>query len=68
MLMMYIRRLMSVTAVTEAWSSLRAGKSFFGMTLDQYKQAVRSCIPASFLTVSSSPSLVLPCLASNKRE
>jgi hypothetical protein len=43
MLTMFIRRLMSVTTVTEAWSSLCPEKSFFGMTLDQYKEATKPC-------------------------
>ena len=43
MLTMYIRRLMGVTTVTDAWSSLCPTKSFFGMTLDQYKEAVKPC-------------------------
>jgi hypothetical protein len=43
MLKMYIRRLMGVSAVTEAWSSLCPEKSFFGMTLDQYKESVKPC-------------------------
>ena len=43
MLTMYIRRLMGVSAVTEAWSSLCPGKSFFGMTLEQYKESVKPC-------------------------
>lgn len=41
MLKMYIRRLMGVTAVTDAWSSICPEKSFFGMTLDQYKESVK---------------------------
>ena len=43
MLKMYIRRLMGVSAVTEAWSSVSPTKSFFGMTLDQYKESVKPC-------------------------
>ncbi len=35
MLTTYVRRLMGVTTVTDAWSSVRAEKSFFGMTVDQ---------------------------------
>ena len=41
MLKMYIRRLMGVSTVTEAWSSVSPTKSFFGMTLDQYKESVK---------------------------
>ncbi len=43
MLKMYIRRLMGVSTVTEAWSSVSPTKSFFGMTLDQYKESVKPC-------------------------
>jgi hypothetical protein len=43
MLTMYIRRLLGVTTVTDAWASLCPTKSFFGMTLDQYKEAVKLC-------------------------
>jgi hypothetical protein len=43
MLTIYIRRLMGVSAVTEAWSSICPTKSFFGMTLDQYKESVKPC-------------------------
>jgi hypothetical protein len=43
MLTMYIRRLMGVSTVTEAWSSVSPAKSFFGMTLDQYKESVKPC-------------------------
>ena len=43
MLKMYIRRLLSVSTVADAWSSLCPTKSFFGMTLDQFKEAVKPC-------------------------
>ena len=43
MLTMYIRRLMGVSTVAEAWSSLCPEKSFFGMTLGQYKESVKPC-------------------------
>ncbi len=42
MLTMY-RPLMSIGTVTEAWSSVSPTKSFFGMTVDQYKEAVKPC-------------------------
>ena len=35
--------LMSIGTVTEAWSGVRPEKPFFGLTLDQYKVAVKSC-------------------------
>ena len=41
MLKMYVRRLMGVSTVAEAWSSVSPTKSFFGMTLDQYKESVK---------------------------
>ncbi len=43
MLTIYIRRLMGVTTVTDAWSSVRPEKSFFGITVDQFKEAVKPC-------------------------
>ena len=43
MLAIYIRRLMGVTTVTDAWSSVRPEKSFFGITVDQFKEAVKPC-------------------------
>lgn len=33
--------LIRITRITEAWETLRPAKSFSGMTLDQFKQAVK---------------------------
>jgi hypothetical protein len=43
MLTMYIRRLLGVTTVTDAWSSICPEKSFFGITLEQYKESMKLC-------------------------
>jgi hypothetical protein len=43
MLTMYIRRLLGVTTVTDAWSSICPEKTFFGITLEQYKESVKPC-------------------------
>jgi hypothetical protein len=43
MLTMYMRRLSGISTVTDAWSSVSPEKSFFGMTLDQYKATVKPC-------------------------
>ncbi len=43
MLTMYMRRLTGVAAVTDGWSSVRPEKPFFGVTLEQYKEAVKPC-------------------------
>ena len=40
MLTMY-KPLMSINMVAEGWSSVSPTKSFFGMTVDQYKEAVK---------------------------
>lgn len=42
MLTMY-RPLLSISAVVDAWSGVSPTKSFFGMTLDQYKEGVKPC-------------------------
>lgn len=41
MLTIYIRRLLGVTTVAEAWSSVCPTKSFFGMTLEQFNEALK---------------------------
>ena len=35
------RPLMSISTVAEGWSSVSPSKSFFGLTVDQYKEAVK---------------------------
>lgn len=37
------RAMSSINTVLHAWSSLNAGKSFFGMTFDQYRARMQPC-------------------------
>lgn len=37
------RAMSSINTVLHAWSSLKAGKSFFGMNVDQYRARMQPC-------------------------